>query len=224
MAFLTKVELAGVFNIDVEAVEAWVAAGLPSDGGRFDDSVVERWLLRTGRAGRGGGGIRELVFDTRAEVARFFDVDTRTVAEWLTDPEFPGQAGDPGKRNGVFPVKRIQEWKRRRDQTSQPNQHTVAADDHRQELARIKLEQAKINFQKQQGLAVDLGLVIQTVQAAHNVARQELRNIPPAVKRALPSDLDPRLVAQVMEDVEKIVRRSCLSIADLLAKGFDGLD
>ena len=117
MAVISKAELVEIFGVDDSTIDAWVGDGLPLAGrDRFDDAVVEQWLLDTGRAGRTSAPVLPEsagVLRTKAEVAKFFDVALRTVGEWLNEETFPGQSGSPGKRDGNFPIKEMVEWKKR---------------------------------------------------------------------------------------------------------------
>ena len=58
------------------------------------------------------------------------------------------------------------------------------------------------------------------MQYANDIARQQLRAIPELVIKSLPAGVDSRVAGQVRTEVERIVNRSCVAIADIIEKGF----
>lgn len=224
MALISRSDLIGVLGVSDAVVDGWVAEGLPSRDGKFDEDEVGQWLVENGKAAGAGVPVESPVespgvLRTKGEVAQFFEVAVRTVGEWLNDPAFPGKSGSPGKRDGFFPIKEMVDWKKDREASAQPNQHG-AVDTTRQELQKVKLAEARLKLERAQGVTVDLGLVLQVVQYANDIARQQLRAIPELVIKSLPASVDSRVAGQVRTEVERIVNRSCVAIADIIEKGF----
>jgi len=98
-------ELKAELAISEPQLRDWIREGMPTISRkprRFDEASVHKWLLETGKLEP--EPIPEQIATTRAELALLLNVNTRTVAEWLNDPDFPGHAGQPGRANGYFPV------------------------------------------------------------------------------------------------------------------------
>ena len=111
---MTPEELATDLETDRKTIREWVKAGLPVAKKRpltFDRETVIQWLLDNQKIAEVEV---ERILLTRDEVARELKVSTRTIANWLREPDFPGRAGDPGRRNGYYPVNQIKKWRANR--------------------------------------------------------------------------------------------------------------
>ena len=110
-------ELAAKLGVTRPTITGWVRQGLPWHGNerrkQFEPQEVRDWLLHAGIASTQpveAAIDNQPIARNRHEVANHFGVSMRTVADWLTDPSFPGRSGKPGRRDGFFPLTDIAAW------------------------------------------------------------------------------------------------------------------
>ena len=219
MSELSGKELAERLGVSPSKIRRWVKSGMPSrkDGRRrvYDPAKVRDWLVANGLAQDAASEPAERIYRTRTECAKAFGVNLRTVAQWMTEPGFPGQAGTPGQRDGCFPHAAIEAWLEAKRANQPVNQYSgAAADPTRQELARIKLEQERLKLNEKQGRFVDVDEVTRELMRLSAIARQTLRNLPDMLVSVLPPDIDPRIRADFKARASSIVDHACQTIAD----------
>ncbi|MHB0955913.1 MAG: helix-turn-helix transcriptional regulator [Pirellulaceae bacterium] len=141
---LAFAELRDQLGIDTRTLRALMRAGLPhrvlEGAPMFDADESARWLIDTGRAASTAQpvpttGVSQIA-RTQAECAKHFEVNPRTVANWLKEPGFPGRPGAPGTRTAYFPLQEIEEWLGSR------------VGEHNQELAKLRLRRLDIAVQR----------------------------------------------------------------------------
>lgn len=191
--------------------------GLPlaeSKPRRFDESAVVQWLEETGRVEPQPEP--EQIVTTRAELANLLNVNIRTVAEWLNDPDFPGHAGQPGRANGYFPVNKIREWMAGRPQyEDQANELNSA-------LKRERLEKLRLENAETAGRLIDRAAVEGWVARKAALARQKLATLEPIVMQSLPTEIDPRVRGQLGADLRGIIDQMLTILARTYSDDSDG--
>lgn len=209
-------QLAKKLKVSRAKIRGWILEGLPHETkGRkklFDEARVYDWLIDAGYASDPKADNAGPVLNTRAECARHFGVTDRTVSTWQQDPQFPGEAGTPGKRDGNFPVKKIEAWL--------GNRKTVTGelDSINAQLKRERLRSLKLDNDEREGELVDLESVRRYVVRINHLARRELDTIEAEIPQLLPSDLDSVTVKEIRRKVSQRVEASCSILAGLLEK------
>jgi len=195
----------------------WVAEGLPVaelKPRRFDEAAVTEWLRSTGKVEPEPEP--EQIVTTRAELANLLGVNTRTVAEWLNDPDFPGTAGQPGRANGYFPVGKIREWMSARPQYEDESSELNSA------LKRERLEKLRLENSETAGRLIDRAAVEGWVARKAALARQKLATLEPIVMQSLPTDIDSRVRAQLATDLRGIIDQMLTILARTYSDDSDG--
>jgi hypothetical protein len=201
-------ELKAELKITEPQLRAWMRDGMPAISTkprRFDEAAVHAWLLKTGKIEPEPQP--EQVVTTRAELAQVLGVNTRTVAEWLNDPDFPGQAGQPGRANGYFPVEKIRAWMAARPQYEDESSELNSA------LKRERLEKLRLENAETAGRLIDRAAVEGWVARKAALARQRLATLEPIVMGSLPPEIDARVKAQLAVDVRSIIDQMLTELA-----------
>lgn len=195
-------ELKAELAISEPQLRDWIREGMPTISRkprRFNEAAVHKWLLETGKLEP--EPIPEQIATTRAELALLLNVNTRTVAEWLNDPDFPGHAGQPGRANGYFPVDKIRAWMAARPQYEDESSELNSA------LKRERLEKLRLENAETAGRLIDREAVGNWVARKAALATQALATLEPVVMGAMPADMDQRVKAQLVSDVRGIIDR-----------------
>ncbi len=204
MANIGVRKLADELGVDQKTVHAMISRGLPVDqrGRRksFDRDAVAKWIKRN--CPRRDEQPDPVVLQTRSDVANYFNVHLRTVGQWLAMPGFPGRAGDPGKRNGHFPVDQIETWLILRD--SSVAAQSVDDDHPRHVLAEIKAQREQLRLSREMGQFVDAELLKREIVRAHAVAKSALEPLVDMLLGVLPADTPPPVVDDVRARLVRI--------------------
>lgn len=151
---------------------------------------------------------------TRGAAAKHFGVHSRTVAEWLTDPTFPGKAGTRGKQDGHFPIDAIGEWLRLRER----NEDEADAEESEggqlnSEIKREKLRKLKLANDETEGRLIDADSVRRLFTRSHALANQMLYQLVAAVPACLPTGAG----AAAKQEVRRAVQRALDEVSGQLA-------
>ena len=187
-------------------MSAWVRVGLPRNRDKtFAPARVRAWLLKKGKA-EPEERSDELILHTRQEVASYFGVNLRTVAQWLTEEGFPGRAGDPANhgQDGHFPVSTIAAWLR-------ANKSAGDGNPLRNRLLEIQVEDAEFEHRKKRERWVEVDEVVRRVQQGVNAAVAVLEQLADRQLSRLPSDPKRKIKAG---DLRKIVRATATEAVD----------
>jgi len=202
-------ELKAELDITEPQLRAWIREGMPAISIKpkrlFDEAAVLDWLRSTGRVEPEQAP--EQIVTTRAELAQLLGVNTRTVGEWLNDPDFPGQSGQPGRANGYFPVEKIRQWMASRPQYEDESSELNSA------LKRERLEKLRLENAETAGRLIDRAAVEGWVARKAALARQKLATLEPIVMGALPPEVDARVKTQLAADVRSIVDQMLTELA-----------
>ena len=212
-------ELKAELAISEPQLRDWIREGMPTISRkprRFNEAAVHKWLLETGKLEP--EPIPEQIATTRAELALLLNVNTRTVAEWLNDPDFPGHAGQPGRANGYFPVDKIRAWMAARPQYEDESSELNSA------LKRERLEKLRLENAETAGRLIDRAAVEGWVARKAALARQKLATLEPIVMGSLPPEVDARVKAQLAADVRGIIDQMLTELARVYTDDSDGED
>lgn len=220
---LTPAQLAEQLAVPVARVEAWLAEGLPAttrdDGATvLEAAAVRAWLIQSGKASIQESGIAAArVARTRHEVAHHFGVSQRTVADWLTDPSFPGRAGSPGRQDGYFPLEEIAKWwATRSDKGLEKAGEGAPGANARERLNEIKAEREAIKLAQDRQQVIDAEeterFLVRTIHAAKSVLEQ----LADRLDSRLPGEVSLELRAAIREVTQQTVEQACQQIAELV--------
>lgn len=236
---MTAKEVASELNVSVYQVNQWKKAGLPKEkNGRLDPSTVRAWLISKGLADdpeaaetprkKFDDGPSEVIARTRAEAARALGINTRTLAGYLTDPTFPGEAGDPGLQNGRFPIEKIQAWIDLKDELrlAKSGERTAAiqSDPTKKALDALKLEKEQIKIAELRGEFMEASIVLGEMQNLHSMAKQAMYRLPEMLASILPADMDIRVKENYKERATVVVEKACIALAEGIEKLADATE
>lgn len=220
---LTPEQLAARLNVTVEEVREWIAAGLPtSEEGTLDPHVVRNWLIDNGKVrlseSAGAGSESPTIFRTRSELANYLGISVRTIAEWLTDPSFPGKSGSPGRRDGYFPLETIEAWWAAK-QGATPD--VASGESPRDRLTRIRADQAALDLAEQQGKLIDVHEVQRFLTRTIAATRAVLDALPDRVEAVLPTELDAEAKSRVRDSARSILDDAYAMLSELASGDAD---
>jgi len=201
-------------GITQPALTRLIADGMPHDmDGRrklFDERAVAKWLVETGKATIDDNEtVSGPVARTRREVADYFGVNLRTVAEWCSDARFPGQPGNRGRRDGHFPLDAISEWIAARDALRRGGPRVETTGHQlRDEMLEIKIQRERRRLEEDRGRLAPIDEMAARVARQINTAKQILDSLPEKAARALPDNL-PR---DTRTAVVKRIRREVIEV------------
>lgn len=220
---LSSRQVAESLGVSVQQITAWVRKGMPREKSkRFNSDHVQDWLIKSGLAYKDGEknphdfAPDEHIERTIADCGRAVGVNERTIQKWLRMDSFPGFSGDPGQRNGMFPIRKIKAWMKHREATRPVNQYDNAgkSDQFRDQLNEIKLEREQLRLQELKDEVVALPVALAEAQRAHSAARQVLYKIPAEVISVYPPGTDQMLIDNVKARVVAMVDRASTIIAE----------
>lgn len=221
---LTTSELKRLLGATPRQWAAWKMAGLPSrrDGRRtaFDPAEVSEWFLDRGEPQLALKVYPGEVAQTRGDAARSLEVSTRTIAEWLNTPGFPGRAGSPGKQDGWFPIDAIRQW---RDQSANPN---VGAEKSpwRDVYWEAKAKQEVLDLEERMGRLVDAEEVQRFLLRVVNSAKAVLDPMPDKVLASLPAGTKRKTKISIRKKVERDLHQAYEALAELITGDRDEHD
>lgn len=225
---LNKDQLCKKIGITRRRLDRWLREGLPSvkEGRRqtFDPAGVAAWLEAKGKA-ESGKPKADVIATTRNEAARALGVSLRTLAEWLTDPTFPGKPGSPGRQDGYFPLAEIASWRQARfggDGRGQADGGKLA--ELRERRLQLEIDERQVTVEKMLGSILDAQDMSSFLERHINVAKTALDQLADKIETRLPSSLDQKIRAKVRKTVEEVVTEACNAIAETLQEGAAGAD
>lgn len=155
----------------------------------------------------------DVILHTRAETAAWFGVDERTVAKWLTVPDFPGKAGSPGKRNGYFPARAIEAWRDGRAAAGEEDDDLFGKNFEQAGLTRAKRQMAELDLAERVGQLVDAGEVSSRVTRLVAEAAAVLRQLPAELTAQVAELVEPDVLAQMRETAGRRVEQALARLA-----------
>ncbi len=210
---ITGTELRDRLGVSQRELSKWIKAGLPHEavgrGRRFDPHEVAAWLLATGRAAPVGQAADPIAL-TRADAAEALGVSSRTIAEWLKDPSFPGRAGTPGRRDGFFPLASIETWRR------ENKEGDASAPRPADELAAVRAQKERLLFAQMQGQLIELAEVENFLSRQIATARTILDALPDQLVNLLPEETDDDTRAKVTKAIERRLAEAYRAIAETI--------
>ena len=183
-----RLQIAEQLGVPISDVNAWIEMGMPTlDADTLDYDDATKWLIAEGFAAS-----PDETVSTLSELSAVLDVkSTITAARRRDTPGFP--SGPPWKRSEVLA------W--------MDDQNLSAKDkpSHRDELARVKLEQATLRLRREQGEVLPLQDVVAEMTRSHGLARQKLLTLIPRLLQLLPADTDPRILSEYRQQARKVL-------------------
>lgn len=200
---------------------AWKKAGLPvvREGRRqmFDPAAVAEWFVDRGEISLALKIYPGEVAQTRDDAARALEVSTRTLADWLTLPTFPGRAGSPGKRDGWFPIDAIRQW---RDRSANPNGGAEKSP-WRDVYWEAKAKGEQLDLEERMQRLVDAEEVQRFLLRVVNSAKAILDPLPDKVLASLPADTKRKTKVSVRKKVERDLHQAYEALAELITGDHD---
>lgn len=241
---LTAKDVCRKLGIKAGTLTGWRKEGLPcrKEKGQFlfQAEEIAAWLLARGKAApKEGPAPPQTIWPVhikRAECARYFGVNTRTLSAWLEDPSFPGRSGGQGSHaRGYFPSKEIAIWLKANKKKAripddlaadisggQPEPATVTPT-ARDRLVDVKTEQAMLELKKMQGRMIDAEEAAAFYQRTNSYAVTVLRQLPSRVLAALPSSIDEKTRTNIYATCQKVVNDCRAMVAELIEGDKDQL-
>lgn len=195
----------------------------PKDKRRRDYNAAEvrDWLITNGFA---DDETKEPILATRVECASYFNVATRTVADWLNDPSFPGRSGKPGRKDGYFPVWQIQAW--RATQTIDGGSVSGIDDELMLESRAARAKGAIVDFKMKEITLAERLKHVADVEAmrrlyvqTHSFAKTIFGQVWARIRLLLPS-----LPAAKVDELQGAVERVCNDTASAFRDGIRKFD
>lgn len=218
---LTADELRTKLDLTPRRLTRLLKRGLPCRGKgkkrRFDSHAVAGWLQSQGLARPAEGSpLPDQVATTIAETARDLGVAPRTVAQWLTDPTFPGKAGGPGRRDGYFPLGKIREWQA---MTHAAHGRAAVTDAEMLAARRLKIQidndRAQIALEKELGSIADGDEVARFLQRQIATAKALLDETADKVDSRLPGKIPPPVRLRIRQAIDEVIAETLNSLAEL---------
>lgn len=238
-------QLCKALQISTEQLAAWIEEGLPYTGDkrrRFDPDEVSVWLVAAGHADPApetqtvvvdvplaAPPVEQTILQTRDQVARYFNVATRTVASWIADG-MPGRPGSPGRQDGCFPVDEIERWVHSRrvlpgDEAEDPRTHDSAR------LMRARAESIELDLALKRGSLVDAELMVREwVRFIHD-GKTQMKQLPAWVLKMLPEDLPRKIRRRIrsglqrrLHEIFKTLEMGLIKQAEALENGGYGVE
>jgi hypothetical protein len=219
---LSSADLRQKLSLSRREFDKLVAEGLPHEKQgralRFEPQAVADWL-RANKKVKPAGDVApvpspptEQIVRTRHEVATHFGVSLRTVAEWLTDPSFPGRAGNRGRRDGEFPLLAIKAWwDAKRGTTVAPDASQSAKD----RLNEVRARRAEIELEQLLGTLIEVEEVERFISRTIATAKAVLDQLSDQVLACLPPAVDVEARRKVRERVVKVLDDTYATLAEL---------
>jgi hypothetical protein len=189
---VTFTELRTRLGITQPVLSKLVRDGLPHavEGKRklFDEAAVAEWLIANGLAEEDRTSATGLVATTRDEVAKYYGVHVRTVAEWQTDPTFPGRPGTRNLRDGCYPLDAITRWLQERDAERLSGPQLGVSGGLRDELLSVKLSRERRRDAQEANQLAPIGEVAELLKRQISIAKRLLESLPDKLANMLPAD------------------------------------
>lgn len=220
---LTANQLCEQLGITTERLKRWVNEGLPYiTNGRgkprtFDGEAVAVWLVSNGKAKPAApekpAEMPSQVCTTRHAAAQALGVNARTLANWLTDPTFPGKAGSPGRQDGYFPLVEIEAWRQERFGVESKNGEGGELTALRARKLQLEIDQMHVSFEKECGTILDAHDVAAWLERHISTAKTILDSMPDKIEAKLPQGITPKIRAKIRAAIEQTIAEACESIA-----------
>lgn len=230
---LTAPQLQKKLGITKKRLDRWRKEGLPSElQGRkrlFDPAAVAAWIEQSGKgkresqdAGEAGAGT---IATTRSEASQALGVSLRTLAEWLTDPTFPGKPGSPGRQDGYFPLAEITAWRQAKlggDGRSKSDAGELA--ELRARKLKLEIDQLQVEYEKLCGTILDAEETAAFLERHIAVVKTVLEQLADKVETRLPASVPAKVRAKVRKAVDDTVTEACNAIAETQREQADADD
>lgn len=231
---LTTKQLCERLGISARKLKTWCDEGLPFTlGGKngrqkqFEPLTVRQWMLANGKAtleqaeqqAQQPANPPDQIATTRDEAARLLGVDLRTLARYLKEPDFPGRAGSPGRRDGYFPIGAIEVWKAAR---FGGDGRSAAAD---REMAEKKMSRLDIQISRERlELERELGSICDVEEQARFYERQiaTLKAILAELPDKIEAQLPPKVGRKFRQRLRRIVEQNHADALSTLAEIAEG--
>lgn len=145
----------------------------------------------------------EGVVHTIGEAALALGVAPRTLAGWLTDSTFPGKAGQPGCRDGVFPIAAIRAW---HTATHGVTDKTSSSDEEAAQAKRLKAlidaDRAQLSLERELGSILDAEEQERFLRRLIATAKSLHEELPDRVEVRLPGDLSAEVRLRIRQAIE----------------------
>jgi hypothetical protein len=204
---LTLAELLSELDKPEAHVRRWIAAGLPwhskpprkrfsDSAARFDADLCFEWLVDNGHIRQPGVRV-----ETVADLARRWDVTDARIYQFC-------RAGMPRNEDGSFDLDSVDAWRAARSAkngagSAPPSERSQAET----ELARIRVEEARIDLEIKRGNLVDKDLPLKIIAAQNAEAIEHIMQMPDyfvALINDLPADDRRRIREACIRKVEQI--------------------
>lgn len=213
---MNAAELREALNCSEAQLRRWIKEGLPYKKEKnrrvFDAALVADWLTAAGYA---ESGPSETVVHTRQEAAQRLKVSLRTFAHWCTYDDFPGKPGTPGRRDGHFPIERIEQWRVER---------LGSSGSAREQLEQVRLANAQLDLRQRLGQLIDAEDVRRFQTRAISTARAVLDCLPDKLTGRLPRTMKRKDKIKFREEIERDLADAYDALAEQLAGDQDEQD
>jgi hypothetical protein len=223
---LTAQKLRQKLGLSAKRLARLIKQGLPCKGKgskrTFNPADVATWLRERGLARSTAAAVAEQIVATIPEAALLLEVAPRTLAQWLTDPTFPGKAGTPGRRDGYFPISQIRQWHlATHGATARGSQTDAEAATAKRLKAQIECDRAQVELEKE---LLTIGDVEQWEALARRViaaAKGQLDELPDRVAARLPGKLAPEIKQTIRRVIAQSTADALNTLAELVAGDTD---
>lgn len=230
---LTAQQLLKKLGITKKRLDRWRREGLPSvlEGRKrmFDPAAVAEWIQQSGKGKREHdetkGGAAPAIATTRDEAAHALGVSVRTLADWLTDPTFPGKPGSPGRQDGYFPLDQIAAWRQAKlggDGRSRSDAGEM--NELRARKLKLEIDQLQVEYEKACGTILDAEEMAAFLERHVAVVKTVLEQLADKVETRLPASVPAAVRKKIRKAVEDTVTETCNAIAEAKHEAADADD
>lgn len=167
------------------------------------------------------------ILRTVQEVASRYGVSPRVIREqWPTDPNFPGRTGDHGKRNGFFPIGKINAWLLKRESLRRGGRPSKAAlvasqelgidfveqNSDREKLLGVEAKRAELKLRRELSQVISRDQAEKLIQKQHETAVRSLSPLVEKLVKILPPETPKVLQQAFKSQVEQAISEAADAI------------
>lgn len=141
-------------------------------------------------------------YSTQIDLAKHFNVSTRTVQFWIQD-------GMPVTTDGFYPVEHIKAWKEQKDQARRPRDAEKNELEKRKLKAQAELAEMELKRQREE-LIPKADVEVQWVQRIQEVKKALM---------SLPRRLAPQVAGLDVKEAQRVIETRVIEILEGFARG-----